>query len=271
MGNAPPEHEHDAGYPRYPVEALTQAETPSRRGRRVPSALLAAGLLLAAAALAALGFWQLERRAWKQDLIAAVDSRAHAPPVAPPPPAAWGELTAGSHGYLRVQVNGRYLPVKPELVKAVTELGGGYWVMQPLDTGPYRILVNRGFVPAGQKVAPPPSGNVSVTGLLRLTEPGGGFLRENDPAARKWYSRDVTAISAAMGSGLTAPYFIDADASAFEEARASGAGPGTPVGGLTVIRFSDHHMIYALTWFALAILAIGGAWIVWRPAGTGPP
>jgi surfeit locus 1 family protein len=44
-----------------------------------------------------------------------------------------------------------------------------------------------------------------------------------------------------------APYFIDADA--------SGNRPGGPVGGLTVVAFRNHHLIYALTWFGLAALS----------------
>ena len=44
-----------------------------------------------------------------------------------------------------------------------------------------------------------------------MTEPGGGFLRRNDPAAGRWHSRDVRAIAAARGLDEVAPYFIDAE------------------------------------------------------------
>jgi surfeit locus 1 family protein len=79
---------------------------------------------------------------------------------------------------------------------------------------------------------------------LRLPEPVGGFLRTNDPAANRWYSRDVEAIANARRLGPVAPFFIDADASPDPKAY--------PVGGLTVVRFSNNHLVYALTWFALA-------------------
>ncbi|MFT3966952.1 MAG: SURF1 family cytochrome oxidase biogenesis protein, partial [Sphingobium sp.] len=85
-----------------------------------------------------------------------------------------------------------------------------------------------------------------------VTEPGGGFLRANDPAGDNWYSRDVAAIAAKRGLARVAPYFIDADASL--------NGDGRPVGGLTVIRFSDNHMVYALTWFGMALLCLYGLW-----------
>jgi surfeit locus 1 family protein len=89
---------------------------------------------------------------------------------------------------------------------------------------------------------------VTVTGLLRASEPGGGFLRANDPADGRWYSRDVAAIAEAEGVGPVAPYFIDAGATPNPR--------GLPVGGLTVVSFRNTHLAYALTWFALAALVV---------------
>ncbi len=93
----------------------------------------------------------------------------------------------------------------------------------------------------------------TVTGLLRITEPGGGFLRHNDPAAERWYSRDVQAIAAARGLADVAPYFIDA------ERAAAGArdGPPGPGPGLTVLAFPNSHLVYAITWYALALMVAG--------------
>lgn len=200
----------------------------------------------------ALGLWQLQRRTEKHALIAAVESRVHADPVAPP-------RTAGSDdAYRRIRATGRFLQDRRTLTMAVTAQGAGYWAMVPLDLGDATLLVNRGFVPAQarERSAREPEGQVTVTGLLRLTEPKGGFLRDNNPAANRWYSRDVAAIVRARGLSDTLPYFIDADASA--------NGPGEPVGGLTVLRFPDNHLSYALTWFAMAALCMGGLWSVRR-------
>ena len=92
-----------------------------------------------------------------------------------------------------------------------------------------------------------------MTGLVRLSEPGGGFLRSNDPANDRWYSRDVAAIGSARGWTDVAPYFVDADASP-----AGQAVPGQPVGGLTVVTFRNEHLVYALTWLALAVMTGAG-------------
>lgn len=217
--------------------------------------IVSAGLV-GTAVFAALGVWQVGRRAWKLDLIAHVEQRVHAAPVAIPGRDLWDKINAGDDAYRHVRVHGRYLNERETLVQAVTELGGGFWVVTPLRTDDGAVvLINRGFVPADRRdaasrVAGNKAGEVDVTGLLRITEPGGAFLRSNDGAANRWYSRDVAAIAAARGLGNTAPFFIDAD---------PGRGPaGGPVGGLTVVAFPNNHLVYALTWFALAAMLAGG-------------
>ena len=145
------------------------------------------------------------------------------------------------------------------LVQAVTDYGAGFWVLTPMKTDAgWTVLVNRGFVPAERRAAATsgPAGVTTATGLLRITEPKGGFLRSNDPAADRWYSRDVAAIARARRLSHVAPYFIDADAT---------PNPGGyPIGGLTVIAFPNSHLSYALTWFTMAILSIVGLVLLLR-------
>ncbi len=233
---------------------------PKRARPRLGTVLLAAAIMLAIAALTALGIWQLQRRIWKLDLIATVEQRIHAPPVPAPGPADWSQVNAAHDTYRRVSVSGVFQNDRETLVQASTELGGGYWVMTPLkaDDG-LVVLVNRGFVSPDQKdpakrVSGQITGETSVTGLMRITEPRGGFLRSNDPANERWYSRDVAEIAAKRGMIDTAPYFIDAEGSA----------PGGPVGGLTVVSFPNNHLVYALTWFGLAALLVIWAMILIR-------
>ena len=227
--------------------------------RRRAGAAAVAGALLCAG-FAGLGDWQLQRLAWKRELIAAVDARVSAPPQAPPGPAAWPSVTAGADAYRHVRVGGVFANDQETLVQAVTEAGPGFWVLTPLraDAG-WTVLVNRGFVPAAS--ASPTTrrtgqvaGHATVTGLLRLSEPGGGFLRANRPEAGRWYSRDVAAIADARGLTRTAPYFIDADAT---------PNPGWPKGGETIIDIPNNHFDYALTWFGLAGVLFG-VYLAWH-------
>ena len=207
------------------------------------------------AGFSALGVWQVQRLAWKQDLIRQVDARIHAAPVAAPSPRQ--TITRQADQYRRVVVSGRFDHSRETLVKAVTDLGPGYWVVTPLtaDQG-FTVLINRGFVPSerqkpSDRAAGQVEGQARVVGLLRLTEPDGGFLRANDPAGDHWFSRDVAGIARAKGvSGPVASYFIDADDT---------PNPGGwPRGGLTVVRFANSHLIYALTWFGLALMSAAG-------------
>lgn len=200
-----------------------------------------------------LGNWQMRRLAWKQDLIAAVETRAYGVPVTPPV-----TFDPEQHTYLRVALQGSYTDDAPVLVKAVTELGPGYWVMSPMQGSAGIVWVNRGFVPPGQKnpalwsAAPE-----TISGLLRPTEPDGTLLERNDPGLDRWVSRDTAALSNALQLGLTMPYFIDADH--------TGAREAWPRGGLTIVRFRNTHLAYALTWYAMAALfaiALGG--ILWQ-------
>lgn len=231
------------------------------------------GVCLTLAALfTALGVWQVERRAWKLDLIEKVETRVRAAPSPLPRPSEWG----GDLAYRRVRITGRFLHDRETLVQAVTARGAGWWVLTPLRltqpapalrraTGHPLILVNRGFVPNGRRDpatrrAALPAGQVTITGLIRDSEPGGAFLRRNDPAAGRWFSRDVAAIARAHDLGPIVPFFIDADAT---------PNPGGyPIGGLTVIAFRNNHLMYAITWFALALLSMGGAVMVWRSGRT---
>jgi surfeit locus 1 family protein len=246
----------------------------------------------------ALGTWQLKRRVWKLDLIARVEQRVHAPPVAAPSPAQWPKVTAATDEYRHITVSGTFLDESQTLVQAVTELGAGYWVLTPLRTADGSVvLVNRGFIPAedrdrvAQAALQPRAANATasdsgpagaqtsssttVTGLLRMTEPRGGFLRHNDAAANHWYSRDVQAIAAARGLTHMAPYFVDAEAAAASSGGAVPAVSGAacpagstrakthaacavaPIGGLTVITFHNSHLVYAITWYTLALMVAG--------------
>ncbi|WP_425265660.1 SURF1 family protein [Terrihabitans rhizophilus] len=224
-------------------------------------AVLGGLVLIVLAALLALGTWQVFRLSWKLDLIARVDQRIHAEPVPPPSADRWAGIGRDADEYRRLRVSGTFLHGAEALVQATTAQGPGFWVMTPLRTpSGETFLINRGFVPSDRRDPATRSegqvqGEVVVTGLLRLTEPGGGYLRENDAAADRWYSREVAAIFAARGLQQPPPFFIDADAT---------PNPGgLPRGGLTVVRFTNNHLVYAATWYGLALLLAGAAiWIV---------
>ncbi|HEU4375868.1 MAG TPA: SURF1 family protein [Telluria sp.] len=282
---------------------MTEARAAAPRSTRA-RLLAAACAALLCLGFIALGAWQVQRLHWKNTLVAQVDQRVHAAPAAAPPPAAWPRLSKDADEYRHLRLSGHFLDQSSTRVQASTVLGPGFWLLTPLRTDDGAIvIVNRGFIAADARPAGAGADRVTVTGLLRMSERGGGFLRDNDPLHNRWYSRDVAAIAAARGLAPVAPYFLDQDAKKtgtdpflMDAAPASTGGkngPGAispvnetpptarikngsdpkmlegtagvePAGGLTVISFHNNHLVYALTWFAMALLAAGAVYMVMR-------
>jgi surfeit locus 1 family protein len=259
----------------------SQEQAPRLPNKEHSSALrkfLAVCAAVAVLLLLALGTWQLFRLQWKLDLMEKVDTRVHAKPVAVPEPARWAQVTASNDEYRHVTLTGVYLPEYTTRVQATTDLGSGYWLMTPLCVqpspaqSPHIVIVNRGYIgqeaakrlpapaatSAGKAVCATVAGRppVTLTGLLRMPETGRAFLRHNDPANHRWYARDVAAIASARGfdGAMVAPFFVDTDKGQEPPAEDEAL---RPVGGLTVISFTNNHLVYALTWYALALMAAG--------------
>ncbi|MCJ2090603.1 SURF1 family protein [Methylobacterium sp. E-005] len=208
---------------------------------------------MALAILLGLGTWQVERRAWKEDLIDRLIRQTRAEPVAPPTAADWD---AARDEFRHVRVSGRFLNDKETLVHGLApgETPGralqGFYVLTPLvrDDGNV-VLVNRGFVPTELKAQSDRrdglvDGSTTVTGILRASEPRGLFVPEPDPARGEWFNRDIAGIASARGLSDVAPYMIEADAI-----------PGQtswPQGGQLRVDLPNNHLQYAFTWFGLA-------------------
>ena len=215
-----------------------------------------------------LGTWQVHRLGWKRELIQRVDSRVHASPEPAPTPAQWPAVTAERDEYRHVTLQGTYLYDKQVQVWTSTDYGSGFWLMTPLREADGGIVfVNRGFAPVDAckplPCQPGSKGQIEVTGLLRLPETP-GLLRHNDPAADRWYVRDLAAMAQARQLGQVAPFFVDADAAPGSDTLAARQHPSWPLGGLTVVSFRNNHLSYAITWFALALMTVFGVGYVIR-------
>ncbi|HYA73318.1 MAG TPA: SURF1 family protein [Roseiarcus sp.] len=223
--------------------------------------------LVGIAVLVGLGVWQLRRLAWKEALIAAVESRVHAAPVDLPSEADWSRFEPADAEYRHVRVAGVYDGSRQALVFRALgsprgRYGGpGYLVMTPLRLANGAVvLVNRGFVPQDRKDQAASrglgAGETLVTGLMRASEERTWFTPADNPASGQWFTRDVEAMARAMGLSRYAPFSIDADASADPA--------DLPEGGETIVAFPNSHLSYAMTWFgmALALASVFGAYAV---------
>jgi surfeit locus 1 family protein len=227
-----------------------------------PTLFTAPALLL----LLALGFWQIERLSWKQNLIAQRQAAVSAPAVAAPRSI---EEARGME-FRHVTDEGVFLNDKEIFLGATSEGGGqGYQVLTPLlEPGGRIVFVNRGFIPGelkdpAKRSAGQLGGTVRVHGLLRLppAEKPAWFLPENRPDLNYWFWVDLPAMGAADKLDRVAPFYIDADAT---------PNPGGwPKGGVTRLHLPNDHLQYAITWFSLAV-ALAVIYVLYHRRNPGP-
>ncbi|MFT4076095.1 MAG: SURF1 family protein [Asticcacaulis sp.] len=235
----------------------------SNRKISLPSILFGCLTVAAIALFLTLGVWQVQRLAWKTALIARVNARVAAPAVAAPGVADWPRVNRNDDEYRHVTLRGQLMNDAEAQVYTLSDYGAGYWVMTPMrrDDGSI-VYINRGFVPMEKRqpatrTEGQPQGEVTVTGLLRLPETRGWlFQQANDPAHDAWYRRDIAVMAQSRHIGAVAPYFVDADTT---------PNPGSwPKGGLTVVKFPNSHLMYAITWFSMAAMLIAvSVWLLW--------
>lgn len=240
---------------------MSGAESPSRFGVREYAFILV--MLVLAAVSAVLGTWQMQRLAEKEALIAAVDARLEAPPIAVPALGNWQDLDVDALNFQPVRLEGQFrytqtVTVFTSLGEARgTYAGPGYWVVTPFvlsDGG--TVFVNRGFVPDEAQEAAAlgdlhgdDPGTVAITGLLRPVEHAGWFVPGPNLSDRIEWVRDPERLAQMVDPSLApfAPFYVDLPAGA----------PGQlPQGGETVITFPNNHLGYAITWYGFAIVAI---------------
>jgi surfeit locus 1 family protein len=216
--------------------------------------------LLAFVVLIGLGTWQIKRKAWKEALIAALDTQLAAPPTALPPPAAWPRLDQKNNEYRRVTFAAAFDHAKEALVFAAPSTfrpdvtAPGYWVFTPARLGDGGIvMVNRGFVPDGRqdpKARPQGqiTGPIEIGGSLRWPGARHWFTPDDAPAKNLWFTEDPQAIAAAKGIGAVAPFYVEQE---------SPVPPGgLPQPGKLVVTLPDNHLQYALTWYGLALVLV---------------
>jgi cytochrome oxidase assembly protein ShyY1 len=248
--------------------SVALARTRERQGAFLPGVCA----LIAFVAFIALGTWQLDRKTWKEALIATLDRRLAAEPTPVPPPREWNSLNADKDEFRRVAATVSFAPDDEALVYTIGSAfrpdvsGPGYWVFAPakLDNGA-RVVVNRGFVPEGERAQAshrPLAGRVRVIGVMRWPEQRAWFTPEPNPSRNTWFARDHLAIANAKGWGDLAPFFVE-----LETPTAEG---DLPHAGPLTVKLRNDHLQYAITWYGLAaVVAFGFAF--WLRSRRGQP
>jgi surfeit locus 1 family protein len=234
----------------------------TRGGLLIPAISTLAGLVV----LIGLGVWQLERKTWKEALIARLERRLAAVPVALLPPDEWPRLTPEGSEFLRVTVRVQFQGTRDALLYTSGSplrddvKSPGYFVFAPgrLSSGA-QVVVNRGYVPGPGY--PSPSGELEIVGVLRWPEAPSWFVSDHDSAGAIWFVRDPRKMAQVRSWGQVAPFYVEQE---------SPVQPGgLPHPSSLVVRLRNDHLQYALTWFGLAgvLAAIFMLWFArWRVA-----
>ena len=237
----------------------------------IPSVLTA----LMIALTLGLGIWQVQRRAEKHALIAALTERLAAPAVALPAPSTWNNFSPVTDEFRRVTLSatmdaGRDARVFGSGSAVRTDISGaGIWVFTRVRMPDGRsVVVNRGFVPDADRArydseaARPAAVPSTIIGYIRFPESAGLLTPSADIAKRLWFARDIGDMARGLGWGEVAPFYIDMESPVPPS--------GLPKPGPLQPNLRDDHMQYVITWFGLAI-AIAVAFGFWlsgrrRPA-----
>ena len=228
------------------------------------------------AVLIGLGLWQLQRRAEKHALIAALDERLAKAPVPLPAPAAWSALSPETDEFRRVTFAATYAPLPDAMVYSSGSgvrddiSGPGAWAFLPARLASGEVVaVNAGFVQntmqdraqqdraAGRLVT---GESAALTGYIRFPERGGSLTPAEDAAKRLWFVRDVPAMTRSLGWGdggkPVAPFYVDLETPV--------PSSGIPKPGPLHVRLKDDHLQYAITWFGLAAVVVIAFGFWWR-------
>ena len=197
-----------------------------------------------------LGMWQLERRDWKEGLLADITTGIQADPVPLP------EAIDPTMKYLPVTVSGTTTGAEIDVLSHTREQGAGYQIVSRFVTDDGRaILVDRGFVPQEARRVDRPPVRLQVTGNLHWPQDASSSTPAPNMDENIWFARDVDAMALTLD---TLPVLVVASAI---EGDNQGARP-LPV---AVEGIPNNHLSYAMQWFLIAATwAVMTLALIWR-------
>jgi surfeit locus 1 family protein len=207
-----------------------------------------------AAILISLGVWQVQRLAWKQAIIADINARITATPVALPE-----TVDPLTDAYLPIVADGVIEDGEIHVLVSQKDIGAGYRIIAPFELQDGRqIMVDRGFALTTAKDTDRAIGPATVIGNLQWPQETDGFTPAPDMNANIWFARDVDAMAAQL---QTLPILLVARSSSLPESGVS----ALPV---DTARIPNDHLQYAITWFSLAAIWLGMSLFFLRRRGA---
>ena len=206
--------------------------------------------LLGTAVLVGLGLWQVQRLDWKEAILADIEARIVAAPVALPV-----APDAQMDRYLPVSVTGMLQEPAIRVLVSQKQVGAGYRIIRPLEVDGRRVMVDLGFLPVQ---APQPEAGteaVTVLGNLHWPDEVDSYTPEPDLGADIWFARDLPRMAAYLEAEpvLVVARRTDLPDSALQPLPVDTSG------------IPNDHLGYAVTWFGLAIVwVVMTGFLLWR-------
>ena len=202
-----------------------------------------------------LGVWQMERLQWKNNLIQKIEQNKNENPMDINEIIQKKKLGEKIE-YHPVIITGTFQHQLEQHYWATQDNKVGYFIYTPMIMENKKIVfVNRGYVPTENKNSDTRQkgqvqGIVKVKGLIQNPQrkKANRFVPDNDMEKNIFYWKSLEDMAQnAFGEEEIdlLNFFVDADNTPNDG--------GWPVGGMTRVEFPNSHLLYAITWFALAV------------------
>ncbi len=190
------------------------------------------------AILISLGIWQVQRLAWKEDLLARIEEQISGRPVN------LGAAVAPEfQRYAPVTLEGAFADGHLRMLASRKTIGPVYRIIRPFESAALgRVLVDTGWQPDGQNTNSVSKDRVTLVGNLDAPNEADSFTPDPDIGRNIWFARDVQAMADALD---TEPVLVVLRT-------APDIDLGVTPWPVDTVGIPNDHLQYAITWFSLA-------------------
>ena len=211
------------------------------------------------------GLWQWDRRQQAVAAMELVEANWDATPLTVTEFRVRHPQASEAEQWTPILLEGRYVPEDQLLVRTRPRAGVvGFEVLVPFEAGAETLLLSRGWVATGEStdfpdfVPPPPSGEVTVMGRVKMWEP---MLRGRGAPEGQVASINIEDVQAQVSSSLADDLYLVVDSETPRPAV-------TPLGAQRPVLDEGPHLSYTFQWFLFALMAfVGYGWLFrqeWR-------
>ncbi len=183
-----------------------------------------------------LGSWQLQRLAWKENLLVEIATRLSSMPAEMPM-----HPTANNHNYFVTSIEGEIQRESIHVLTSTKRIGPGFRVISPAILKDGRsILIDRGIIPEKDKNLAFSVGGNNITGYLLWPNETDYFTPQPNFEKNIWFSRDLEK----MANFLNTEKILLVTTQLQQGSSFNIEDP--------TINIPNNHLQYAITWFLMS-------------------